>query len=70
MATTQQVKLYSGEWTLVVKANGGSVKVEKQVGTDWVTTDTVSADGAYRMDFGQTSTRFTPAGGAAYEVTR
>lgn len=70
MATTQQVLLRSGEWTVVVKANGGSVKVEKRVGIDWVTTDTVSADGAYRMDLGQTSTRFTPAGGAAYEVTR
>lgn len=70
MATVQQVMLASGERTLVVKANGGSVQVEKKVGNDWVVTDTVSADGAYRMDLGQTLTRFTPVGGAAYEVTR
>lgn len=70
MATTQEIKQVSGERTLVVKANGGSVTVEKRVGADWVVTDTITADGAYRLNLGQTPTRFTPTGGAAYEVTR
>lgn len=54
--------------TLAVKSNGGSVKVEKQVGTDWVVSDVFAQDGAWRLDLGYSQTRFTPAGGAVFEV--
>ncbi|WP_040263642.1 hypothetical protein [Pseudomonas massiliensis] len=67
----QFVLKYSyGVHTLAVKANGGSVSVEKQVGTDWVVADTFAADGVHRLDLGNTPTRFTPRGGAAYEVAK
>lgn len=68
MATTQLTKEYIGKATLVVKANGGSLAVEKKVEGAWVTVDTFAADGAWQMEFGMSSTRFTPTGGAAYEV--
>ncbi|MGE6387388.1 hypothetical protein ACQKEN_17190 [Pseudomonas sp. NPDC078416] len=71
MRTDQFVMKYSyGPHTLSVKANGGSVLVEKAVGTDWVTADTFSTDGAWRLDLGSSPTRFTPKGGAAYEVAK
>ncbi|AQL36871.1 MULTISPECIES: hypothetical protein [Pseudomonas syringae group] len=70
MATTQLIKQYMGQTLLIVKANGGSVTVEKQVGDSWVVTDTFTADGGHLLQLGNSATRFTPAGGAAYEVTR
>lgn len=70
MATAQVVKSYLGRATLVVKANGGSVAVEKKVGGEWVTVDTFAMDGAWPMDFGMSSTRITPSGGAAFEVSQ
>ncbi len=71
MRTDQFVMKQSlGLHTLAVKANGGSVVVEKAVGTDWVPADTFSTDGAWRMDLGNSQTRFTPTGGAAYEVSK
>lgn len=54
--------------TLAVKANGGSVKVEKQVGVDWVVSDMFAQDGAWRLDLGYSQTRFTPSGGAVFEI--
>ena len=59
-----------GRKLLVVKANGGSVAVQKQVGTDWVTTDTFSADGGYALDLFNSATRFVPTGGAAFEISK
>lgn len=70
MATAQVINKYMGKATLIVKANGGSVAVEKQVEGAWVTVDTFAADGAWPMDFGMSPTRFTPAGGAAFEVSQ
>jgi len=70
MANTQMVQSFLGQTMLVVKANGGSVAVEKQVGGVWVTTDTFSKDGGFLLFLGNTATRFTPSGGAVYEVTR
>lgn len=71
MRTEQFIMQYSyGEHTLAVKANGGSVAVEKQVGADWVAANTFTEDGAWRLELGNTPTRFTPAGGAAYEVAK
>jgi hypothetical protein len=71
MRTEQFIMQYSyGSHTLAVKANGGGVAVEKQVGTDWVVSDTFSADGAWRLDLGNSPTRFTPTGGAAYEIVK
>ncbi|PVZ19905.1 MULTISPECIES: hypothetical protein [unclassified Pseudomonas] len=68
MATAQVTKSYIGRATLVVKANGGSVTVEKMVEGGWVVVDTFAADGAWQMDFGQSTTRITPYAGAAFEV--
>lgn len=59
-----------GQTMLIVKANGGSVTVEKQAGESWVVTDTFTADGGYLLQLGNSATRFTPAGGAVYEVSR
>ncbi|WP_296254924.1 hypothetical protein [Pseudomonas sp. UBA5706] len=71
MRTEQFVMQYSyGSHTLSVRANGGSVKVEKAVGNDWVVSDTFSTDGAWRLDLGDSPTRFTPAGGAVYQVEK
>lgn len=71
MRTDQFVLEFSyGSHTLAVKANGGSVVVEKAVGTDWVPADTFNTDGAWRMDLGNSPTRFTPTGGATYVVSK
>lgn len=71
MRTTQFI-LHNpqGDQTLSVKANGGSVAVEKQVGVDWVVANTFTEDGAWTLTLGRSPTRFTPTGGAAYEVLR
>jgi hypothetical protein len=71
MFTTQFILQYSyGAHTLVVKAGGGSVAVEKRVGNDWVTTDIFAKDGGWRLQLGNTPTRFSPSAGAAFEVTK
>lgn len=70
MATSQVEKKYLGKATLVVRANGGSVAVEKKVEGNWVTVDTFAADGAWQMDFGMSATRITPSAGAAFEVSQ
>lgn len=54
---------------LALKANGGNVTVEKPVGNDWVVADTYDADGAHVLFVGGGRVRFTPTGGAAFEVT-
>ena len=70
MATAQLVSQYLGKAALIVKANGGSVTVEKKVEGAWVVVDTFAADGAWQMDFGLSATRITPVGGAAFEVSQ
>lgn len=70
MATAQVINKYMGRATLSVKANGGSVAVEKQVEGAWVTVDTFASDGAWPMDFGMSPTRITPSAGAAFEVSQ
>lgn len=71
MRTEQFVLRYSyGVHTVAVQANGGSLKVEKAVGTTWVQTDSFSTDGAWRLDLGNSPTRFTPVGSAAYQVEK
>lgn len=59
-----------GRKLLVVKANGGSVSVQKLVGSDWVTTDTFAADGGFVLDLFNSATRFIPVGGAAFEISK
>lgn len=54
---------------LALKANGGSVSVEKPVGADWVIADTYTEDGAHVLYVGGGRVRFTPVGGAVYEVS-
>ncbi|UZJ58539.1 hypothetical protein OKW98_18345 [Pseudomonas sp. KU26590] len=68
MRTDQYIAGPLGIVTIALKANGGSLKVEKQVGDDWVASDTFAQDGAWRLNLGYSQTRFTPAGGAAFEV--
>lgn len=71
MPTTQFVLENDyGRKILVVKANNGSVTVEKMVGADWVVVDTFTTDGAWPLDLGNSKTRFTPADGAAFEVSK
>lgn len=71
MRTTQYVLPNpQGDNNLAVKANGGQVVVEKQVGADWVVANTFNTDGAWTLALGRSPTRFTPSGGAAYEVTK
>lgn len=53
---------------LIVRANGGQLLVEKQVGSNWIIADTFTADGAHAMQFGRGNVRFTPSGGAEYEL--
>jgi hypothetical protein len=70
MATTQiQLKNPGGIVWISVKANGGSVAVERQVGADWITSDKFTADGSWPLNLGPVTTRFTPASGAAYQLT-
>ena len=59
-----------GRKLVVLKTNGGSLAVQKLVGTDWVTTDTLTADGGYPLDLFNSATRFVPAGGAAFEISQ
>ncbi|KPY35680.1 hypothetical protein [Pseudomonas syringae] len=70
MATTQLIQKYMGETMLIVKANGGSVTVEKKAGDSWVVTDTFVRDGGYLLKLGNSDTRITPTAGAYFEVTR
>lgn len=68
MITTQfTTEKFFGKSLVAVKANGGTVTVEKRVGNDWVVADTLT-EGVYPMDLGNSPTRFTPTGGAAFEV--
>lgn len=53
---------------LVVKANGGSITIQKKVGTSWIIADTYTADGAFPMIFGNQPVRFVPVNGCEYEV--
>lgn len=69
MPTTQTTTNYHGSSTLLVKANGGQVTVEKQVNGAWVIVDTFKEDGGWVYAFGNSPTRITPTGGAVYEVT-
>lgn len=69
MSTTQLfLNNPQGTKILSVKANGGSVAVERQVEGEWVVVDLFSEDGAWPLNLGRSPTRFTPAGGAAFEV--
>jgi len=68
---TQTVKQYTnGDQArmLIIRANGGSLAVEKRVGDNWVVADTFAADGAHLMNFGPGPVRFTPTGGAEYSI--
>ncbi|MCH5555688.1 hypothetical protein [Pseudomonas syringae] len=70
MATTQLIQKYMGETMLIVKANGGTVTVEKRAGDGWVVTDAFAKDGGYLLKLGNSETRITPLAGAYFEVTR
>ncbi|AQL38325.1 MULTISPECIES: hypothetical protein [Pseudomonas] len=70
MATTQLIQRDMGRTMLIVKANGGTVTVEKKAGESWVVTDTFARDGGYLLELGSSYTRITPIAGAFFEVTR
>lgn len=54
---------------LSVRANGGSLQVQKKVGDNWIVANTYAADISIPMIFGTISpTRFVPADGAQFEV--
>lgn len=54
---------------LSVMANGGQVliQVEHAPGV-WVTSDTITEDGASEIFFGEARVRIVPSGGATWEV--
>lgn len=69
--TTQSVETYGEgdqERMLIIRANGGSLAVEKQIGDSWIVADTFTQDGAHLMNFGLGPVRFTPTGGAEYSI--
>lgn len=70
MQTTTKEETYTRPMrvTLGVQANGGSVAVQIKMGTAWVTTDTLWADGAYQLNIPPATVRFVPSAGAAFEV--
>lgn len=70
MQTTTKEDTYTRSMrvTLGVQANGGSVAVQIKMGTAWVTTDTLWADGAYPLNIPPATVRFVPNAGAAFEV--
>ncbi|MGI4841013.1 MAG: hypothetical protein ACRYF9_25775 [Janthinobacterium lividum] len=71
MATTQLLLSNpQGTRILTVKANGGNVAVERMVEGTWVTIDLFAQDGAWPLNLGRTATRFTPTGGAAFEISK
>ncbi len=59
------------EFTLTVKANGGTValEVEHTPGV-WDVAKSYDADGAHRLDLGSVSFRLVPAGGATFNLFR
>jgi hypothetical protein len=58
-----------GRAILTVQANGGSVEVQvEHTAGVWITADTISADYAGEIIFGQASVRIVPMGGATYMV--
>lgn len=70
-AQTTQLEMPCGSRMVVlaIKSNGGSVSVEKPVGNSWVVADIYTEDGAHVLYVGGGRVRFTPAGGAAFEVS-
>ena len=60
---------YSRPVVVTVLTSGGQVTVEKPVGDAWVVSDVLDADGTYPMQLGFNETRFTPSGGAVFEVS-
>lgn len=72
MSTTWENDLKDdGERVLAVKANGGSVIVEKladRATQTWVASDTFTADTVQRMKFGTGPTRVRVTGSAKFEV--
>lgn len=60
----------TGMQRLIVKANGGKVDVEKYVEGAWVVLATQATDGCIDLNLGSSQTRFTPSGGAFYEIEK
>lgn len=56
---------------MTVKVNGGSILVEvlhdASTGA-WVTSDTITLDGVYSVDFDVLKLRLTPEGGATFSL--
>lgn len=57
-----------GRCLVVYKAGTGEIKVEQALGPHWVLADTLKGDTSVWLDCGDVITRFTPTGGALYEV--
>jgi len=53
---------------LIVQANGGSLTIEAYDGVNFIATDTVTADAANELYTKGARLRFTPAGGAVYNI--
>ena len=75
MFTTQKTFLPAAapHWqrTLLLKTNGGSVKIEAlldETSNLWVETETKSKDGAYIIATGNVTIRVTPTGGAVFDL--
>ena len=69
MFTTQQTRITNaGELTVSVKANGGSLLIEAKIADEWAAPRTISEDDVVICGGRNVTYRFTPAGGAAYDI--
>lgn len=53
---------------LAVKTNGGSVSISVWDGSEYVVSDTISADGGYQIVVRGLKIKFTPSGGATFSL--
>lgn len=59
--------LLPGDKILILKiASGGSVKVEFQLGTDWILSDTFTESGVKIVMTGRSKFRITPTAGSSF----
>ena len=69
LITTQQTRITGrSEITVRVNVNGGSLTIESLMGAAWVLMRTITANDVVICGGSNTTYRFTPIGGATYEI--
>ncbi len=64
---TQERTIYR-KWAVSIRANGGAVSIQVQVGADWNEVLNVTANDVIILDGGGTRYRIVASGGASYEI--